>query len=51
MLTRRALRPEFRKKYAEIIDTEEVIRHTDINADYTIRPETAETLNTLKKIS
>jgi peroxiredoxin len=33
-----------------IIDTEEIIRHTDINADYTIRPEPAETLNALKKI-
>ena len=33
-----------------IIDTEEVIRHTDINADYTIRPEPAETLSALKKI-
>lgn len=33
-----------------IIDTEEVIRHADINADYTVRPKPAETLGTLRKI-
>lgn len=34
-----------------IIDTEGIIRHSDINADYTIRPEPDETLAALKKIS
>lgn len=33
-----------------IVDTEGIIRHTDINADYTIRPEPEDTLATLKHI-
>ena len=34
-----------------IIDTEGIIRHADINADYTTRPEPEETLAALKQIS
>ena len=33
-----------------IIDTEGIIRHSDINADYTNRPEPDETLAALKNI-
>ncbi len=33
-----------------IIDSGGTVRHTDINADYTIRPEPEETLAALKKI-
>ena len=33
-----------------IIDTEGFIRHADINADYTMRPEPQETLQALKQI-
>ena len=33
-----------------IIDTEGIIRHADINADYTARPEPEETLKALKKM-
>jgi peroxiredoxin len=35
---------------ALIIDTEGTIRHTDINADYTVRPEPEETVQALKRI-
>jgi peroxiredoxin len=33
-----------------IIDTEGIIRHADINADYTMRPEPEETVQALKQI-
>jgi peroxiredoxin len=33
-----------------IIDTEGIIRHADINADYTMRPEPEETLEALRMI-
>ena len=33
-----------------IIDTEGIIRHADINADYTMRPEPEETLEALKRV-
>lgn len=33
-----------------IIDAEGIIRHADINADYTMRPEPEETLQALKQI-
>ena len=33
-----------------IIDTEGVVRHADINADYTVRPEPQETLAALKSL-
>jgi peroxiredoxin len=33
-----------------IIDIEGIIRHSDINADYTSRPEPVETLAALKKV-
>lgn len=33
-----------------IIDTEGIIRHADINADYTMRPEPEETVQALKRI-
>ena len=33
-----------------IIDPEGVIRHTAINADYTVRPDPEETLKALKEI-
>ena len=34
-----------------IIDTAGIIRHADINADYTMRPEPEDTLAALKKIA
>ena len=34
-----------------IIDSEGIVRHADINADYTSRPEPEETLESLKKIA
>lgn len=34
-----------------IIDTEGTIRHADISADYTIRPDPQETIEELKKIT
>lgn len=33
-----------------IIDTEGIVRHADINADYTVRPEPQETLAALKSL-